>query len=60
MGADCILLNSDLGSVCDASASVLGSISTGSDTDDENDKIVVFELRMVKKIFALNLSGGDL
>lgn len=37
---------------------MLGSISTGTDTDEENDKIVVFELRMVKKIFALKLNGG--
>lgn len=59
-GADFVLLNSDLGSVCNASASVLGSISTGTDAGDENDKIVVFESRMVKKIFALMLSGGKL
>lgn len=34
--------------------------STGTDTDEENDKIVVFELGMVMKIFALNLSEGEL
>lgn len=39
--AECFLLNTDLGSVSDASASALGSISAGSDEDEENDKIVV-------------------
>lgn len=40
-GAECILLpNTDLGSVYDANASVLGSISTGTDEDEGNDKNV--------------------
>lgn len=37
-----LLLNTDLGSVYDANDSMLGSISTtGTDEDEEKDKIVV-------------------
>ena len=29
--------------ICNANASVLGSIRTGTDEDEENDKIAIFE-----------------
>lgn len=39
-GAECFLLNTDVGSVSDARASLLGSISAGTDQDEEDEKIV--------------------
>lgn len=49
------MLNTDLGSVYDANASVLGSIGTGTDEDEENDKIVIAE---DDEDFCTYLSGG--
>lgn len=39
-GAECVLLNTDVGSVSDARASLLGSISAGTDQDEEDEKNV--------------------
>lgn len=38
-GAECFLLNTDVGSVSDARASLLGGISAGTDQDEEDEKI---------------------
>lgn len=56
-GAECILLlNTDLGSVYDANASMLRSISTGTD-EDKMKKMTRLLLRMMMKIFALTWTG---
>lgn len=56
--ADCTLLNTDLGSVYDANASMSGSVSTGADEDDEKWQGCCCWGRRWR-FFALNLNGGS-